>query len=193
MIAANWTSVNNVSDIAAFRVFVNAAQVGATNSSTLQYSAYGLVNNTTYTFQVRAAFKVGSSATALESNRVTGTTSNRTNPSQMNLPTLVRAGAGFIEVIAQLPLDSGGANLTTLTAVARSTLDFSVVTLTQPATQSDFKIYGVNARTSYLVSVYATNEGNMSGPASDALRTKTQELRPAGPCPPPTVLGVTGS
>lgn len=181
-----------MSDISAFHVFVNAAQVGETNSSMLRYSVYGLVNNTAYAFQVRAAFTAGSNATALESNLVTEMTSNRSSPSQIDPPTLIGVRGGFIQILAQLPLDYGGANLRTLTAVARSTLDFSIVTLTQPATQLDFKIYGVNARTSYVVMVYATNEGNMSGPASDGLTAKTQDLRPAGPCPPPTVLEVTG-
>lgn len=192
MITANWTAAHSVSNISAFHVFVNATQVGETNSSTLHYSVYGLVNSTAYTFQVRAVFKAGSTATALESNLVTAPTSSRSRPSQMSPPTLVGVGGGLIKILTQLPQDSGGASIQSLTAIARSTVDFSVVTLTQPATQLAFKIYGVSARTGYLVSVYATNEDNQSGPASESLRVKTTELRPAGPCPPPTVLAVTG-
>lgn len=193
MITPAWTSANPYEDIAAFHVFVNGVQVDEKNASVLRYDLYGLTSNTAYAFQVKAAFMAGSNASSLESNIVSESTSNRSHPGAADPPTLLEVSGGFIRARAQPPKDTGGANITTLTMLVRSTVDFAVVSLSQPPTQPEFIFYGLDARTEYFLSTYATNAGNLSGSESGFLSATTLALHLAGPCPPPTVLGATGS
>ncbi|KAF1320447.1 hypothetical protein FI667_g12333, partial [Globisporangium splendens] len=179
-------------DITGFRILVNGVPVSVTSALVLYYDLYALVNNTAYTFQVKATFNANSTASSLESNILRESTASLSSPSVADPPILVNSSGGFIRAREQLPKDIGGANITMLAMLARSVVDFSVVSLSQPATQSEFVFYGLNARTEYYLSVYATNTGSLSGSESGFLSVKTLALRLAGPCPPLTVLGVTG-
>lgn len=181
-----------MSDIEAFQVFLNQELVGETPRSDLFFSVYNLTSNTAYSLQVRAAFIPSSTADELQSAIVTESTGNLSLPGNPEPPIRLGLGGGFIRVRAQLPFDSGGAGLATITVEARSSVDNSVVKVIQPASSPEFVLFGLNASTWYLVTAFATNGGGLDGPKSPVLNTATTALEAPGPCPPPTVLRVTG-
>ncbi|TYZ67017.1 hypothetical protein PybrP1_011487, partial [[Pythium] brassicae (nom. inval.)] len=191
-ISPEWSATNNVSDIEAFQVFLDEEPVGETEPSELFYTLYNLTDSTAYSFQAKAMFKASSTAEPLETDIVTETTDTLSAPGKPDSPILVEAGGGFIRVRARLPLDSGGADLATVTFEARSNEDNSVVDVTKPVSSPEMVFFGLSAKTSYFVSVYMTNAGGLNGPRSANLEAATTALEAPGPCPPPTVLRVTG-
>lgn len=192
-ISPEWSAANNVSDIEAFQVFLNQEPVGETDPSEMFYTLYNLTNNTAYSFQAKAVLEASSIADPLETAVVIGTTDNLSVPGKPDPPVQVTVGGGSIRVRARFPHDSGGAALATLTVEARSSDDNSVVEVTQPVSSPEAVFFGLSAKTRYFVSMYTTNAGGLNGPRSDYLEATTTALEVPGPCPPPTVLRVTGS
>lgn len=175
-----------------FDIVINDSNVDFTSPTVSTYALYGLPSNTTYSFYINAVFDTSSNATELMSNVVTASTTALSRPSTMSQPVLVNVGGGFLRVRVDPPNDAGGINITSINILVQATFGSDSFLMTKNSSATDFTVYGLRARTQYLVSAFATNGGNLSSLPSEFLSATTLGPQLAGPCPAPTVLNVTG-
>jgi hypothetical protein len=189
-ISPQWLETH--ASIAGFNVSLNDTRVAQVPATTTTYDIYGLSSNTVYTVAVSVNWLTPSNET-LVSNELVVSTLNATSPSAPPAPLVVAAGGGFLRVRVTLPLDTGGVDIATISVVAQSQIDFSIATLSHSVSDSEFTFFGLDAKTSYRLRSYATNAADLSSDQSVALSADTLAVQLPGPCPPPTVLNVTGT
>ncbi|KAG4059859.1 hypothetical protein PC123_g5228 [Phytophthora cactorum] len=189
----NISTAWSLSELESFHVLVNNQERVTVGPDASGYYVCGLSNNTVYSYQVKATLVNGSGP--LYSDVIAATTLDRTAPNSPDIPKQLAVTGGFVQVSVELPQDTGGAALSNVTVVVSDSV--SVVTKQSlPVTSSDvlvYNIYGLNARTKYWISAFATNEGDLVSPNSDPLVITTTTLQLPGPCPPPTVVKTTGA
>ncbi|KAL3673999.1 hypothetical protein V7S43_001684 [Phytophthora oleae] len=196
-ISAAWQSSNSLNEIDSFRVLVDSELNGAVGAEEISYDVSGLTNNTVYTIQVNATLTSGSSAEPLYSNVISATTLDRSAPHTPDAPKQLTVSGGFIQVSVQQPADTGGVDLLSLTIIVRHPVSLTVVTQQAQAPVNSgtltYNIYGLDAQTSYRISAFAVNQGDLKSLESDFLDITTKSLQLPGPCPPPKVLNTTGA
>lgn len=192
-IGASWAEENDVSEIVGFDIVINDTTVDITSPTVSTYALYGLPSNTTYRFYINAVLDTSSNATELVSNTVTASTTVLSRPSTMPQPVLVDVGGGFLRVRVDPPKDTGGLNVTSINVAVQATFDSKSFLISKNSSATDFNVYGLSARTQYLVYAYATNGGTLSSIPSEFLSVTTLGPQLAGPCPAPTLLNVTGT
>ncbi|TMW60828.1 hypothetical protein Poli38472_000870 [Pythium oligandrum] len=191
-VSTSWTDQHSLNDISGFQVLLNDAEVAAVDPTTRAYDLYGLTNNTFYSVQVIGALT--DNLNPLTSNVLVAETSNQSPPGAAGTPSSTASGGGYIRVQVVPPLDTGGTPLTTVTLTALSSTDYKItenVTAFNPAAP-EVTVYGLVAKTEYVVTVRFSNTGGYVGSGSTPVSISTQDLQPPGPCPPPTLLEVTG-
>ncbi|KAK1948572.1 Fibronectin type-III domain-containing protein 3a [Phytophthora citrophthora] len=133
----------------------------------------------------------------LYSDVISATTLDCTAPHTPDAPKKMFVSGGFVQVSAQQPADTGGADLLSVTIIVRRLDRLTVVTQQAQAPVASgavvYNIYGLDAQTSYRISVFAINEGGLQSLESDFLDITTKFLQLPGPCPPPKVLNTTGA
>lgn len=182
-----------MSAIVGFDIVINDSTVDVTSPTSSTYALYGLPSNTTYRFYINAVLDANSNATELLSNMVTASTTALSRPSTMVQPALVDVGGGFLRVRVDPPEDAGGLNVTSINVAVQAAFGSESFLLSKNSSAIDFTVYGLGARTQYLVSAYATNGGNLSSIPSEFLSVTTLGPQLAGPCPAPTLLNITGT
>ncbi|KUF97986.1 histone-lysine N-methyltransferase CG1716 [Phytophthora nicotianae] len=189
----NLSTALDPDELEGYHVIVNNQERATVGPDASSYYLYGLSNNTVYSYQVKAILANGSEP--LYSDVVAATTLNRTAPNSPDIPTKVTVSGGFVQVSVETPHDTGGVALSNVTVVV-SDIYGVVTSQTLSVTSSGvlvFNSYGLNARTKYWISAFATNEGDLVSSNSDPLVITTTALQLPGPCPPPTVVKATGA
>lgn len=193
-VAPAWSQTNSVDDITLFQVYVNdeqAVKLGATESV---YTAYGLTNDTQYLFQVGGDLVSGSNATSdLISDTIVGQTGPISAPQVTSAPVLTNVTGGVVVVQVTPSGDSGGCNLTNLTAIARRSDGTIASTQVKSLNDTEFTFNRLDAQTTYRISAFATNGAGLSSSESTNLTVTTRSIDAPGLCPPPTVVNVTGT
>lgn len=176
-------------------MYLGDSEVVTLGNATWQYSLYGLAASTEYGVHVAAKMAVGvNESDAPISDTILVRTEALSMPGKMAAPRILSFTGGTVEVATELPDETGGADLTSITVVVRDGYSEQLVgTKTQPANSTVFMINRLDAQEYYLFASFAINEAGLSGPEGFRESVRTRALENPGPCPAPTILNTSGT
>lgn len=179
-ISWNAPSSNGGASITSYLVTSTVGSKSCTSTGTLSCVVKGLVNGTSYSFQVRAINPVGPSAASVVSNAVVPATRAPSSPLS------VTAVPGFNKAVVSWvrPIDTGGAAVTSFRV---SAVELPTATCTTAAISCT--VAGLTLGRSYSFTVVAVNAAGTSLPSAASASVIPI---PTIPPPPATVRAVSG-